>query len=91
MIMVHFTARRPRILAHETPLIYGLVWAKLSELHEERSQPHLATQLFKILYRYVEYRPGRPSYPEPVTWSLIESWINGTISGDEEEQGSPAG
>ena len=34
---------------------------------------------FRAFYRLMEHRAGRPDYPEPVTWSLIESWINGTI------------
>ena len=39
-----------------------------------------ATVAFRAFYRLMEHRAGRPDYPEPVTWSRIESWINGTIT-----------
>ena len=32
--------------------------------------------LFKVLFRFVNYKHGRPSYPEPVTWGLIKSYLD---------------
>jgi hypothetical protein len=31
--------------------------------------------LFKVLFRFVTYKHGRPIYPEPVTWGLIEQYL----------------
>ena len=43
----------------------------------------------RALYRLEEHRTGRPDYPEPVTWGLIETWVNGTIIKGEEKPRQP--
>ena len=80
--------RRHRIHEEEVPeVIEGLSLRLQAHLVTRGDLPR-ATIAFRAFYRLVTHQVGRPDYPEPVTWSLIESWINGTISGDEEE---PAG
>ena len=32
--------------------------------------------LFRVLYRFTNYKHGRPSYPEPITWSLIARYLD---------------
>ena len=35
-----------------------------------------ASIAFKAYYRLTTHTTGRPDYPEPITWSLIEDWLS---------------
>lgn len=79
--------RRHRLHSEEVPEVIEGLRLRLQHHLKARGDLYGATVAFRAFYRLMEHRAGRPDYPEPVTWSLIESWINGTISGDEKEQG----
>ncbi|MFH2112429.1 MAG: hypothetical protein ABIJ47_14365 [Candidatus Bathyarchaeota archaeon] len=76
--MVHNLAvrRRHRLNEDETPLVYGLVAWRLRVFLECRDGLEEAEALFRLLYRMDHYGPGRPGYPEPFTWSLLESYLS---------------
>lgn len=76
---MNYNSRRPRLLPEEVPLAYSLIWNRLNELHQSKSQPELAKQLFKILYRYSRNSVGKPHYPSPITWNLIFKYLEITI------------
>lgn len=38
-----------------------------------------ALSLFRLLWRMDHNYPGRPEYPEPATWSTLESYLTGNI------------
>lgn len=44
---------------------------------------HARAVAFRAFYRLVTHQVGQPDYPEPVTWSLIENWLNGIIIKDD--------
>ena len=81
-------ASQPRS-AHERELIKGLRLHLQAHLEERQDLPG-ATIAFRALYRLMEHRAGRPNYPEPVTWGLIEGWLSiGTVNVGEEQPGQP--
>lgn len=83
--MVSFD-RRMRLAAEEVEPIMKLVQARLEEICEARVNLELAELLFRVLWRYINHHPGRPRYPEPVTWSTIREFMdNGPISETEDE------
>jgi hypothetical protein len=71
--------RRHRIHGEEVPEVIEGLRLRLRQHLKTRGDLLGATVAFMVLYRLVTHQAGRPDYPEPVTWSLIESWINGTI------------
>ena len=73
--------RRHRIHGEEVPVVIEGLRLRLRQHLETRGDLHGATVAFMVLYRLVTHQAGRPDYPEPVTWSLIEEWVNGTITG----------
>jgi hypothetical protein len=84
--MVHYFDRRMRLAGEEVAPIMELVRLRLQELAEARMNLELAELLFRPLWRFHYPYPGRPSYPEPVTWSTIEELLrNGPLSGSEDE------
>jgi len=72
--------RRHRIHEEEVPEVKEGLRLRLCEHLETKEDLIAATLCFRCLYRLEEHKAGRPDYPEPVTWSLIESRINGTIT-----------
>jgi len=72
--------RRHRLHANEIPeVIKGL---RLRLWYHLRSREDLpgATIAFRAYYRLSTHCQGRPSYPKPITWDLVKSYVNGTIS-----------
>jgi hypothetical protein len=59
----------------EVPVVMGLVWARLYELLEARMDPLYAEKLYRVLYRFHYYSPGRPWYPE-FTWSMVDALLS---------------
>lgn len=84
-IMVHFSNRRNRLHGHELAPVLRAVRSELHRLMEERANLPEAQALFMVLWRFHENRVGRPSYPEPIGWQLIEDHLEiWTISQGEE-------
>ena len=92
MEKVLLSGLRHRLHGHELAPVLRAVRSELGRLLEEKKDLFEAQTLFMVLWRFEENKWGRPSYPEPVTWSLIEAWLNvGTISvgGEEPRQPGP--
>lgn len=78
--MVPFSQRRHRLHGEEVPeAIEGLRLRLLQHL-KTRDDLYGATVAFRAFYRLSTYCRGRPDYPSPMTWALINSYVNGTIS-----------
>ena len=59
-----------------TEIVKGLK-LRLTQLLEEREDLEAATHTLHILHRMTFRLQSRPSYPKPVTWGLIEHYLNG--------------
>lgn len=82
--MVPFNERRHRLHGIEVPEVIEGLRLRLRRHLESREDLLGATIAFRTLYRLETHPRGRPDYPDPVTWGLIENWIkNGTISWEE--------
>ena len=80
--MVHYSKRRRWSLNNdEFGPFYRSIIFKLDHLLETRSNFPEAEELFKVLWRFENCRPGRPRYPE-ISWQLIHEYINGPFSED---------
>jgi len=87
--IISSSERRHRLHGEEVPeVIEGLRLHLQAHLEERQDLPRAAVA-FRAFYRLVTHQVGRPDYPEPVTWALIESWLNGTISGAKDPRGDP--
>jgi len=82
--MVHYGDRRYRLNSDEVAPVMALVGDRLSELVEARINFDLAEILFMVLFRFKTYQVGRPTYPEPLTWECMKSWIEGNGPFSEE-------
>lgn len=74
--MVLFSERRHRLHGHELDPVLKAVRNELIRLLEDRKDLFEATILFKVLFRFEENKQGRPIYPEPITWTLIEKRLD---------------
>ena len=74
--MTLFSERRHRLHGYELEPVLRAVRSELVRLIEEKKDLFEATALFKVLFRFEENKHGRPSYPEPITWGLIEDWLD---------------
>jgi hypothetical protein len=52
-----------------------LVWSKLQTLCEAREDLVYAEMLYRVLYRFHHYSPGRPWYPE-FDWSEADTLLS---------------
>ena len=78
--MVHYSSRRKHgLYPHEFGPIYRAVKHTLRTLLETRDNFLEAEILFKVLWRFENCRPGRPYYPEEISWQLIDEHINGAL------------
>jgi len=76
--------RRHRLHGEEVPeVIEGLRLRLRAHLETKEDLPG-ARIAFRALYRLMEHRAGRPDYPEPVTWGLIEDYVGILEERDEE-------
>lgn len=79
--MVHYSKRRRYSLrTDEFGPNFRSVKHSLADLLETRSNFPEAEILFKILWRFENSRPGRPKYPDEISWQLIHEYINGPFS-----------
>ena len=76
-----------RLVSEECELVMPLIRDRLSELCEARLGLDEATILFRVLWRYHNPYPGRPLYPESVTWADIEALLKNGPLIDEEVNG----
>ncbi len=82
-MMAPLAERRHRLHGDEVPeAIEGLRLRLLQHL-KTRENLYEARVAFRAFYRLSTYCRGRPSYPNPVTWDLIDSYLNGTVSRGE--------
>lgn len=79
--MVHSKRRRHGLHVYEFGPVFRAVKHRLAALLETRSNFPEAEELFKVLWRFENCRPGRPRYPE-ISWQLIHEYINGPFSED---------
>jgi hypothetical protein len=68
------------------PLVRGLVLEKLAELYEERRDLLQAEEFYRVIHRMDHNSPGRPTYPEPFTWTYLGTYLeeNEPVTGGKE-------
>ena len=69
--------RRYKICDEQVTEIVKGLRLRLRQLLEEREDLEAATHALHILHRLTLRRKSRPSYPRPVTWDLVESYLKG--------------
>jgi hypothetical protein len=74
--------RRHRLQPEEVPAVMRAVQLRLQELCVDHVDVEEAWALFRVLFRFVEHRPGVPAYP-PLSWETFSGLANGTIVGVE--------
>jgi len=67
--------RRHRIQGSEVPEVIAGLRLRLREHLETKDDQPGAINAFKALYRLETHKVGKPNYPSPITWGLIEDWI----------------
>lgn len=86
MILQLGSERRHRLHGFEVPEVIKALRLLLLEYVEEREDLGQAEIAFRPYFRLTTHKPGRPSYPDNITWQAIEEYVNGTIfSSDVEE------
>ena len=74
--MVPFNeSRRHRLNPNETPLVRTLVLEKLRQLLDERLEPDVAEELFRVAWRIDNNAVGKPSYPQ-FDWVTLSEWLS---------------
>lgn len=69
------SSHRRHIHTFEVPeVIKGLKLRLRQHLETTEDLPD-AIIAFRVLYRLIEDKRGRPDYPEPVTWGFIEDYV----------------
>ena len=81
--MVPLAERRHRLHEDEVPEATEGLRLRLLQHLKTRENLYEARVAFRAFYRLSTYCRGRPSYPNPVTWDLIDSYLNGTVSKEE--------
>ena len=79
--------RRHRLQDFEVPEVLKSLRLQLIK-HLEMKEDFLQAQItFRVYFRLNEHNIGRPNYPDPLTWQVMEEYINGTVfsSNIEEE------
>ena len=74
----YYGERRHRISGGELPHVITAIESQLREQLQTRANPREAEHLFRLWYRIRIHREGRPSYPEPITWNVIEKHLGDT-------------
>ena len=87
--IISSSERRHRLQPEEVPEVVEGLRLRLRHHLEARENMAMAAVAFRTFYRLVTHQVGRPDYPEPVTWDLIEHWLNGTISRAETSREVP--
>jgi hypothetical protein len=74
--MAQYVDRRYRLNVDEIPIVLELVRLRLQELVKAKRDLEAARTLFRVLYRHEAYQPGRPGYPESITWGTLAEYLN---------------
>ena len=82
-ITVSYSQRRHRLNSDEVPEVIEGLRLRLLQHLKTRDDIYGATVSFRAYYRLSTYCRGRPSYPNPITWDLIDSYVNGTVFEEE--------
>ena len=69
---VNSCERRHRLNAEEIPEVLEALKLRLWYHLEYRQSLSDASTIFRAYYRIATHCMGRPEYPEPITWGLIE-------------------
>lgn len=72
--MVPLSERRHRIYEEEVPEVIEGLKLRLLELLEEKTEPEKAELGFRVLYRLMSDKPGRPKYPE-YSWDFLDYFL----------------
>lgn len=83
MVPLGGSERRHRLHGEEVPEAVEGLCLRLQQHLKTRDDLYGATVAFRAYFRLSTYCRGRPSYPNPVTWNLIDSYVNGTVSMEE--------
>lgn len=75
MVPLSESERRHRLQPEEIPAVLEAL-AMLLRVRVRAGEDLAGTiPAFRAFYRLMEHRPGRPNYPEPVTWNTIAEWV----------------
>ena len=72
--MVPLFDRRHRIYEEEVPEVIEGLKLRLFKLLEEKTEPEKAELGFRVLYRLMSDKPGRPKYPE-FSWEFLDYFL----------------
>ena len=67
--------RRHRLNEDETPIVIGLLYQELLQISTKQVDAILAEEIWHILLRFEENKPGRPFYPE-FSWNQLQTWLS---------------
>ncbi len=79
---IRVSERRHRLQPEEVPAVMTAVRLRLRELCVDRGDLGEAGALFRVLFRFVEHRPGTPAYPPP-SWEAFSRLANGSTVDQE--------
>jgi len=74
--------RRHRLHSDEVPEVKEGLKLRITEHLDTKDDLEAATLAFRALFRLERHKVGKPSYPKPITWGLIEDWINLEVWGE---------
>jgi len=74
-----FSERRHRLHGFEVPEVLEGLRLRLKEHLKRRDDKLQAEIAFRAFFRLSHHRSGRPKYPRPLTWQVMEEYANGTI------------
>ena len=79
--------RRHRLHEFEVPEVIKALRLLLLDYLERKEDLYNAEIAFKAFFRLIKHQSGRPDYPNPLNWQVMEEYINGTVfsSNIEEE------
>ena len=78
--MTYSFERRHRLHGFEVPEVLEGLRLRLRE-HLERREDKLQAEIaFRAYFRLSQHRSGRPKYPRPLTWQVMEEYVNDTSS-----------
>jgi len=75
--MVPFNERRHRISSNEVPWVRLAIENELKTLIETEFITPQIEHLFRLWWRIMRHREGRPDYPDPLTLKIIRKHITG--------------
>ena len=70
--------RRHRISSSELPHVTEAIENQLREQLQIRTDPLQAEQLFRLWYRIMIHREGRPDYPD-FSWKVVEECLGNPL------------